>query len=357
MVPFVYVVVLNWNGWRDTIECLESIFRLDYPNFRVVVCDNASSDGSPGQIARWARGEISNSHFDPASPIAMKPGAVGPVSHIQYQDPATALRSAPDQSRLILIETGANLGFAGGNNVGLRYVQSRGDFQYVWLLNNDTVVTPSALSALVARIQQCPTAGICGSTLLYYDRPELVQAFGGSAYNTWLAREGHIGQFASAREIPDASAVEERMKYVVGASMLVSRRFLETVGLMDEGYFLFFEEIDWATRATAKKITLAYSPSSIVYHKEGASVGSSHAAKSQSVLAEFYATRNRVKYTRRHHKYALVTVCLALVASAVQRIFYGRWSSFVALIRGAVAGLLDTDASITPDLPKLQGCV
>lgn len=174
-------------------------------------------------------------------------------------------------------------------------------------------------------------------------------------YNTWLARGGHIGQFTSARHIPDPSQVEEKMKYVVGASMLVSKEFLETVGVMEESYFLFFEEIDWATRAQERNFTLAYSPASVVYHKEGASIGSSHSAKTQSALSEFYATRNRIAYTKRHHRYALITACMAVIASAGHRILYGRRDNFVALVTGAIAGLRSSNVLVKPDFLKSQG--
>jgi GT2 family glycosyltransferase len=96
-----------------------------------------------------------------------------------------------------------------------------------------------------------PDAGICGSTLLYYDDPSKVQAWGGSVYNRWVARGGNIGSCASTTPLPNAEEVEKKMGYVIGASMLVRRQFLEEIGLMEEGYFLTFEEIDWATRAKA----------------------------------------------------------------------------------------------------------
>src|ERR1017187_9290134 len=123
----VCIVVLNWNGWRDTIECLESLFHLEYPNYCVVVCDNASSDGSPEQIRRWANGETiascANAHFE----YLTTPPIAKPIPFMSYVSPSASLSGTNPKSDLVLIETGGNLGFAGGCNVGLRYALARTD--------------------------------------------------------------------------------------------------------------------------------------------------------------------------------------------------------------------------------------
>ncbi len=280
----VYIVLVNWNGWRDTDACLKSLAGLDYPNFEVIVVDNASQDGSE-----------------------------------------TRLRAR--HPNVTLLQSGANLGFAGGNNVGLRCALARGA-EYVWLLNNDTLVEPDALTQLVARIERPERGlpiGLCGSTLVYENARDTVQALGGARYNRWLGSVRHLGQHRRRTQPIDAAALEAQLDYLIGASMLVSRPFLKTVGLMQEDYFLYFEELDWAARARGR-FRLGYAPESIVYHKEGSSIGGNDRAKgAKSYTADLYALKNRVRFTRRFYPYALPTVYLGLGLAALNRARRRQW--------------------------------
>ncbi len=322
--PRVYIVILNWNGWKDTLECLESVLRLNYPNYGIVVCDNASTDGSLEKLQSWAEGKLLSSCASSQLAHLSYPPVPKPLACISTTaDEIDAGREIPD-AKLLLIQTGRNRGFAGGNNVALRFLLERRQFDYVWLLNNDTVVDRDSLSAAVERMAHKPQAGMCGSTLVRYHQPGCVQAHGGSVYNRWVARGGHIGQSQSLATLPQAESIERRMAYVVGASMVVSRSFLNDIGLMNENYFLYFEEIDWATRARGK-YQLAYAPKSIVYHKEGQSIGTAIKRVDQSLLAEYYGSRNRLTYTILHCPFAVPTVALALLISAAHRAIHGRW--------------------------------
>lgn len=316
--PKICIILVNWNGWRDTTECLESVFRLDYPNYSVIVCDNASEDQSLDRIAEWASGAIQAECTSPALRHLVLPPCPRPIAFCRIgPDHPSGLKGKAE--RLFLVETGANLGFAGGNNVGLRLAMACEDFAYAWLLNNDTVVDRASLSALVDRMQACPGAGICGSTLLYYRDPDRVQALAGSSYNQWTARGHHIGAGPRTKTTLSPEATEARMRYVVGASMLVSRELLERVGLMSENYFLYNEEIDWATRAR-RHFSLAYAPGSLVYHKEGGSIGTARQSELQPAISEYYATRNRILFTRRFHPFALPGVLAAVTASLLHRL-------------------------------------
>lgn len=322
MLSKVYILILNWNGWKDTIECLESVFRNQYEDYQVIVCDNNSQDGSLEYIKLWAKGYleplVAQNH--PLRNLSFPP-VKKPIPYIEYdRKQAEAGGNKGDSgTRLILIQTGANLGFAGGNNVGLRYALARNDFDYVWLLNNDTVIKPDALTHMVRRMKEKPQAGMCGSTLLYYHEPEKVQALGGAVYNKWFAIPRHIGTFRKASEPIDREYVESKMKYVVGASMLVSKWFLKDIGLMCEDYFLYFEELDWAMRARGY-YTFAYAPKSIIYHKEGASIGSGSKAE-KSVTADYYGIKNRLVFTRKFFPSLLFTVYLGLLVTAIRRIY------------------------------------
>jgi hypothetical protein len=216
----------------------------------------------------------------------------------------------------VLIQTGSNLGFAGGCNVGLRYALARSDCEFVWLLNNDTVVARDSLTRMVEKMSTEPSLGICGSVLLDYVAPHAVQAFGGRCYSAWR------GRVLPGRPSPEGEVPSRPIDYVQGASMLVRREFLQSVGLMEEAYFLYFEELDWAMRA-AERFQLGYSPRSFVYHKEGASIGTNASRWNRSLLSERFAARNRVLFTRKFYP-AFVPLVLGWIGlTAIHRLLGG----------------------------------
>lgn len=315
----VAVVVLNWNGWKDTVACLESLLPSLNRNAQVIVCDNASSDDSLARLQDWASGHVKG-------------------GFVQYGRSESQRGGSVDDPQLVMIQTGANLGFAGGNNVGIRYALAR-QHEYVWLLNNDTVVNERSLPALIERMQGDCSIGLCGSTLVYFDQPDVVQALGGAAYDLRRGTATHIGLGIGMDELPSLESVEAVMSYVIGASMLVSRAFLEAVGLMCEDYFLYFEEADWIGRANGR-FRLGWAPDSIVLHKEGASIGSSHRSR-PSALSLRYLYENRFRFTGRFHSTARWAVwrhaCFEALVYLKRRDFEAASIVFRTLA-GAVAG-------------------
>lgn len=326
-VPGVAIIVVNWNGWANTLECVESLLRSDWRAYRVIVCDNGSPDRSLEHIEAWATGllDVAVTTGHPLRPLSFPP-VPKPIPHTIYG--RAAAESGGDSrdrdGRLVLVQTGRNLGFAGGVNVGLRYVLARDEFQYAWVLNNDTVVRPDTLGHLVRRMQARPDAGMCGSTLLSYDRPHVVQALAGARYNKWLGGTWHIGARRPASASLQSERVERRLSYIMGASMLVSRSVLEEIGLMSEEYFLFFEEVDWAFRIRGR-YALTYAPASVVYHKGGASSGASRDSRKRSLRAERLLIRNRLRITRKFYPFALPTVYLGVLASMLLRLGEREW--------------------------------
>lgn len=324
--PKVCVVILNWNGWGDTIECLESVFRLGYPNFQVVVCDNGSTDGSVERIKAWADGALDVAM--PADSVHRRlttPPVGKPVPYVEYDRPAAEAAGAPDAAPpLVIIRTGGNLGYSGGNNVGIRYALRQDDVAFVWLLNNDTVVDQLALDKLVARASARSAPGIVGSTLAYYDEPAVMQAAGGAYYHPFLGVSELASHLEPVSRIKDPADIERRLSYVVGASMLIRRDLLEKIGLLEERYFLFYEEVDYATRAKPHA-SLGYAPDSLVYHKVGRSTGSGKLVKNRSAAAEFLMFRARVLFIRKFHPYALPTVYLVLIGVMAWRLLSREW--------------------------------
>lgn len=333
-----YIVIVNWNGWRDTIECLESVLRLDHPNYRVVVCDNASDNGSAERIIDWANGEIA------ATPAAderlarlVEPALPKPIPVRRFTRAAAERGGNLDRDvePLVLIDVGENLGFAGACNVGIRYATRDPSCEYIWLLNNDTVVEPNALSALVERLEAQPRAGQCGSRLLRYRDPTRIEALGGEQYVRWSGATRPVGAGHDAASEVDVGAIERRLSYVGGASLCVTRRFVERVGLMEESYFLYFEEIDWARRG-GSRFALAYAHESVVYHKHGQSTGGDGTVR-RSLLADFFVQRNRLAFTRRHFPLTLPAVWAHQLLTLLGCVLTGRRDRAGVILRAMLS--------------------
>lgn len=318
MTPSVYVVLLNWNGWEDTLECLESVLRLDYDNFKIVVCDNDSQDGSLEKIMAWANGKLAAQLSSPPLLSLTFPPILKPIIYTEYSGFAFENATTIDLAQLVLIQTGSNLGFAGGNNVGIRYALAQGA-DYVWLLNNDTVVDPDALTKLVERASVDKDVGIVGSTLRFYGDPERLQALGGATFVPWRCRAQPIGIGSLYGDIsPERQQeIEQQTAYVIGASMLVSRRFLESVGLICEDYFLYYEELDWACRATGK-FKLAYAPGSHVFHKVGAAAGNG------SLFSLGFMFRSRLRFMKTFFPHLLIATRFWLLVDGAKAVVKGR---------------------------------
>ncbi len=342
MANRVYIVIVNWNGWQHTLACLESLFRQRYAPWKVVVCDNASSDHSADHIKAWAAGRLEANCPQP-SPLSafISPAVPKPIPYIECSREdaeAGGKVNAPDIP-LILIHTGENLGFAGGNNVGLRYVIHQGDYDYIWLLNNDTIVHPDALSILVDKIQRDPAYGICGATVIYQDETNVIQTRGGSTHLVWLGQTRHIG-FPPSLHLPVSEEdIEQKMSCVLGACMLVTKGFIQDVGLLSEIYFLYFEELDWALRARPYGYKLAYAWRARVYHKEGAATGGGNRKRAEkSWTADYYEIRNRLVLTRKFYPWALPTVCLSLIITMLNRIRRQKWKRIGMVVKAVRDG-------------------
>jgi len=223
--PLVYIVVLSWNGKEDTLECLKSLKAITYPNHRVLMVDNASTDGTED-----------------------------------------AVRSAFPGVELIVNKT--NLRYAGGNNVGIRHAIAKGS-DYVLLLNNDTTVKPDFLNNLVSAAEAVSGAGMAAPKIYYYDAPERIWYAGGkiSWWEGWIS---HIGVHETDLGQYDLQAETE---YITGCCMLVKRSVIEEVGLFDEMYFIYGEDSDWSIRASRAGYKLLYVPSAVIWHKLSVSSG------------------------------------------------------------------------------------
>ncbi|HXC51687.1 MAG TPA: glycosyltransferase family 2 protein [Candidatus Limnocylindrales bacterium] len=247
--PKVVAVVLDWNGADDTVRCVRSLRRIEYPDLEILVVDNGSR-----------------------------------VS------PAEALRAA--QLEAGVLSTGINLGYAGGNNAGIDWAIARGA-DFVWILNNDAEVDPAALSPLVDAARRSPRAGVFGSRVVRGDDPSRIWvAWGEVTWRQSLIRL--VGENA-----PDGPGFhgERDVEWLPGCSLLFRADALREVGGFDERYFAYHEDVDWAARARALGWTCRYVGSSlVVHHIHGSSGGASH----YGGFRKYLSARNSILYARRH---------------------------------------------------------
>ncbi|MCY7307444.1 MAG: glycosyltransferase family 2 protein [Rhodoferax sp.] len=327
----VAIVLVNWNGWKDCVDCIDSLLGGIVEPFHVYLVDNESSDESVERIIEWCESprplpEIG--HFPGVRRYSDGSNLPSVSWRLIDEANAPALRRRNDCC-ISLIRSGGNLGFAGGNNIGIRLAMAA-DAQWIWLLNSDTVVHHGALASLLARARALPDAGIIGSTLVYYHEPQTVQALGGGWLNRRTFVPDHIGGGTHLDQVPrDPHEVEAKMAYVMGASMLVSRRFVENVGLMQEDYFLYFEELDWAQRGK-DKFRQGWAPTSVVWHKAGGSTSKEIPAFSMRLM-----TQNRLKFVARFFPDHIGSARRQLAWEYVRHVLKGR-SSAARVVRAVL---------------------
>jgi GT2 family glycosyltransferase len=208
----------------------------------------------------------------------------------------------------------------------------------MWLLNTDTEADPSALKTLEECIEQDPRIGMVGSVLFYHDEPEVIQAVGGVQFNYWRMRGSQIGQGLTKANADIQALTKTPLSYVAGASMFVSSKFVLDVGLMYEGYFLYFEELDWATRASGRW-TMATSAQSIVFHKEGGAIGTSTRAV-RSLLSQYYLTRNGLIFIKRHRPAFLFVALVNNFYTCIKLALTGQWQLARCTCRAIAKGLI-----------------
>ena len=307
MHPKVYIIILNWNGLEDTLECLESVFELSYPKFEVLVVDNGSTDDSVAVIRKAYRG-------------------------------------------VILIENKENLGYTGGNNIGMRYALNNGA-DYVWLLNNDTVVEIDTLSKLVDRGESSPEIGLISPIIYYYDEPHKIQSLG--SYVDWKSFEFFT---IKSREQLSNEIVRKDM-FLWGTALLIKRSVIDSVGYLSEKYFAYQEDAEYSIRAAKSGYRNVIENRARVYHKNSRSTGSQ-----TSLIQVFLRVRNSYFFWMGNLKgFRKLSYFWKFMADTISRAAALKNENFVesveACFNGAWAGFLGIGGSwdkniIMPSLLK-----
>lgn len=282
--PLVSIISVNYNQVDVTCDLLSSLRKISYPNIEIIIVDNASPS----------------------------------------EDPAPLKERYPE---ITLIQSNKNLGFAGGNNLGIR--AAKGD--YLLFINNDTEVESDFLEPMIELFESDPKIGMISPKIRFHHTPDTIQYAGYTPMNPYTFRQNLIGY--RKKDVGQFEDIRETYS-IHGAAMMVPAKVVKEVGLMAEQYFLYYEEHDWATRIKKAGYKIFYQPRSLVYHKESISTGK------ESPLKIYYIARNRIVYARRNSSASVLWLnvlyfyTVALVKNSFDYIFRGDFKLLSAYWRG-----------------------
>ncbi|PRX35677.1 hypothetical protein BX659_101171 [Orenia metallireducens] len=319
--PLIYIIILNYNGWQDTIECLESLQQITYSNYKVVIVDNNSTDKSIFKIKDWCNGILEiNSEFINYNK------RLKPVNYIEYDKLAAEnggeeskekqIEKIDSHRKLVIINSGKNLGFAGGNNIGINYAL-KNNADYIMLLNNDTVVDNKFVEPLIDSFKNETKIGIVGGKIYYYDNSQEIAFAGGKM--SLIKGSGyhfHDNRFKNSTEV----------SFLTGCLWLINSNIFKEIGLIDENYFLYLEDTDFCYQVQKAGYKLIYNPDSVIYHKEGKTTGK------LSSLSLYYSSRNRPYFVHKNtdNFFIIVLFWLFYISTRIFRIInYGKKRKYI----------------------------
>jgi len=292
--PRVAIVVLSWNGYEVTRDCLKSLSQIDYRNYQVILVDNGSTDES-------------------------------------------AARLALEFPHLIVIRSPQNLGYSGGNNLGIRYALEKDD-SYVLLLNNDTLVATDFLTQLIQAAENDAPVGVLNPKILYADAPDRIWCAGGT-FNLWCGLASAVGNRRRDNGRYDRQA---EVTFATGCALLIKTAVVKQIGLLDERFFLYCEDVDWSYRALRAGFKVLYVPSSVVWHKDSYTVKNSFGKAGR----DFYNVRNTILLARKHARAyhwptVLLSLCMMVGYRTAGYFLRGEFPRIKALFQGIRAGCND----------------
>lgn len=297
--PEIGVVVVAFNAddvITGNVESLMAAARaLPHGRLRVVVVDNASSDNTLSVLRDWAEG---------TSPYVAPPELSFQIAEVPK--PLKMSEGGPDllparDADISLIHSGGNLGFAGGVNAGLAYLERFPEIEHFWVLNPDAMVPEESVIALADHLSTAKPYGLLGGRVLYLETPDVIQIDGGTLNRrTGVCRNINLGGPHPGSTPPNPNDLD----FITGASMVASREFYETVGPMKEDYFLYYEEVDWAMRRG--DLSLDYCAGLIAYHWAGTAIGSPTLGRKASPFSLYFKYSGRIRFMKRFLKGSLV---------------------------------------------------
>ena len=295
--PLVSLIALNYNQTDITCAFLESTKNLAYTNFETIIIDNASDVDPTEQIKK------------------------GSYPNVQ------------------VIVSKKNLGFTGGNNLGMR--KAKGDF--VFIVNNDTEVTPALIDLVLAPFYQDEKIGVVSPKIKFYDHPNVIQYAGFHPMNPYTGRTDTVG----GRQEDNGQYDEPgETNGAHGAAMMVKREVIEKVGMFADNFFIYYEEWDWSARIRRAGYKIFYQPQAVIFHKESMTMGK------ESAIKAYYHTRNRILYMRRNTKkvqfliFAIFFTFFAVPKSIIKYVKRFQFKHLKAFIKGIIWNFKTSHSSI-----------
>lgn len=321
----VYIVIVNYNGWNDTIECIESLLRSSYNNFKIFVIDNKSPNDSLAKIKQWAGGDLPY-YYQKHNALhhVFNKQRSHTLSYKSYKETeflATDLQDVAE--KLTIIEAEENNGFAAGNNIVLRKLLHQD--ACVWLLNPDMVAENDTLEKLLNCHAQNPKA-IHGTPVKSYYNPEEFLNFGCGRVNSLT---GTISFISQENQIPE-------LEYISGGSLFTHASSFRDIGLLEEGYFLYWEETDWCFKARNAGYSLLLCKDVFVYDKISTSIGKGY-------LAEYYYTLNSLKFFKKYKGAYIPLVLSSNLLRLAKRVFSKEMTRAKAIVVATKDYLLHTN--------------
>lgn len=262
--PSVFIILLNYNGAKDTIACLQSLQKITYPKSNIVIVDNDSPDRSMEVIGHYLSSEC--------------------VDHVIYNRPDKAMEYAGKLPFVTFIQSGRNGGYGYGNNIGIKYALAH-NADYVLVINNDTVVDPGFLEPLVAMCEADATIGIASAKIYFHDRPDVIW-FNGGRFHPYTAKIEHV----NFNDKDVGQKPPEENTFISGCLWLVPRKVFETIGFINEEYFMYVEDLEYCQRVLNQGYLLRVCEKSHVFHKVGSSSGH------WSPFFAYWMARNKMKF-------------------------------------------------------------
>ena len=246
----VAIILVNYNGVCDTIECIRSLLCVSGIEYEIIVVDNCSTD-----------------------------------------DSIEILKKEQLQSRFTLLEVSENKGFSAGNNIGIKYAQEK-NAEYYLLLNNDTIVKPNFLQCLLAGFKLQSNCGVTTGRIYYYSMQDTIWYAGGSLSH----RTGRSVHFEFGEKDESLDAFPQTVSFASGCCMCLSKKLVESVGFFNEDFFLYEEDAEYCYRIIQAGFTIVYMPAAIIYHKVSSSTGQG------SPMSQYYMIRNKYNFIRENFK-------------------------------------------------------
>ena len=322
MIPKISVIILNWNGWKDTTECLESLCQIKYSNYQIIIVDNGSIDESIEKIKDYCEGKLKVE-----SKFFKNDASDKPIKIIEYTKEESnnggkelEFENIESNKKLILIKNEKNYGFAEGNNIAIKYAMNFLKPEYILLLNNDTIVDKNFLNKMVEVGERGKSNGIVGPKIYFYDYKGKtnVISFTGADLIIWKGKEIRYG-FKEEDEGQYNNEME--VDKIEGSCMLIKTILLDEIGLLDTNYFAYWEETDLCYRASKKGYKIIYSPDAMIWHKIGGSSGGI-----SNPLRIYYITKNMFLFLKKH-----ATVYETLLFS-IFFTFYDLWFKIITYL-------------------------